>query len=144
MWKELISNLTDECEFFLPAPPAQIKRVENELRSEMSDDLKTLLEESNGVRGEYGLGLIWTLDEILQRNLSFRQTPDFKTLYMPFDCLLFFADAGNGDQFAYVVLEGKVWRRDIFVWNHENDSRNWVAPSLEKYLEWWVSGKLQI
>jgi hypothetical protein len=36
---------------------------------------------------------------------------DFKELYMPFDCLLFFADAGNGDQFGYPICDGVI-RRD--------------------------------
>ena len=56
----------------------------------------------------------------------------------------FFADAGNGDQFAFGIIDKKIRNRDIFVWNHENDSREWVAPSLEKYLEWGATGKLKI
>ncbi|NUW33907.1 SMI1/KNR4 family protein [Nonomuraea sp. SMC257] len=52
-------------------------------------------------------------------------------LYMPFNPLLFFADYGGGDQFAYVVDPG---RHDIFVWDHETDSRRWVADNLEEYL----------
>jgi hypothetical protein len=24
------------------------------------------------------------------------------------------------------------------VWDHEQDSRTWVAPSLRTYLEWWL------
>lgn len=63
---------------------------------------------------------------------------------MPFEPLLFFADAGNGDMFAYTVCNGSVRRPDIFVWNHEDDSRTWVAPSLALYLEWWLSGKLKV
>ena len=61
-----------------------------------------------------------------------------------FDPLLFFADAGNGDQFAFVITAGKIRRPDIFAWDHENDSRTWVAPSLAKYLEWWLSGDLKL
>jgi hypothetical protein len=63
---------------------------------------------------------------------------------MPFDNLLFFADAGNGDQFAFPIQAGEVRRPDVFCWNHEDDSRIWVAPSLEKYLEWWLTGKLTV
>jgi hypothetical protein len=32
----------------------------------------------------------------------------------------------------------------VFVWNHEDDSRTWVAPSLRVYLEWWLTGKIKI
>jgi hypothetical protein len=63
---------------------------------------------------------------------------------MPFDHLLFFADAGDGDQFAFGILNGEIRNPDIFVWNHENDSRTWVAPSLDVYLEWWINGKLKV
>ena len=63
---------------------------------------------------------------------------------MPFVDLLFFADAGNGDQFAYTIQNGRIQKSDIFAWNHENDSRNWVAPNLTRYLEWWLTGELTI
>ncbi len=58
--------------------------------------------------------------------------------------LLFFADAGNGDQFAYSVTGGAIRREDIYVWDHEDDSRRCVAPSLLRYLEWWLSGKIHL
>ena len=54
------------------------------------------------------------------------------------------ADAGNGDQFAFVVLDGEVRRDDIFVWNHEDDSRSWVAPRLEAFYEWWLIGRIEL
>jgi hypothetical protein len=98
--------------------------------------------ESNGVRGEFDLHLIWPIERIREDNLAFRGNPDFPPLYMPFDSLVFFADAGNGDQFAFVVLNGQINRNDVFVWDHENDSRTWVAPTLADYLDWWLSGKL--
>lgn len=56
--------------------------------------------------------------------MIFRQSVDFRELYMPFDCLLFIADAGNGDQFAYSIVGGAIRRDDIFAWDHENDSRS--------------------
>ncbi|HMJ10328.1 MAG TPA: SMI1/KNR4 family protein, partial [Polyangiaceae bacterium] len=73
-----------------------------------------------------------------------RCSPEFRELYMSFEPLLFFADAGNGDQFAFAITGGVVRRPDIFVWHHENDSRAWVAPSLERYLEWWLLGTLKL
>ena len=63
---------------------------------------------------------------------------------MPFDNLIFFADAGNGDQFAFPIVSGEVRQNKVFVWDHEDDSRRWVAPSLQSYLEWWLTGKLGI
>ena len=50
---------------------------------------------------------------------------------MPFDNLFFFSDAGNGDLFCYSILKnGIIEKTDIYVWNHEDDSRTWAAASL--------------
>lgn len=64
----------------------------------------------------------------------------FDGLYMPFDPLLFFAYAGNDDQFAFRWQTARV---EVFAWDHEDDSRRCVAPSLEKYLDWWLNGTLK-
>ncbi|MCU0238999.1 MAG: SMI1/KNR4 family protein [Pyrinomonadaceae bacterium] len=143
MWRELVSNLSEECEFNPPAVWADIDYVKRELEIELPTELVELLKETNGISGEYGLGLIWTSERILTDNKVFRNTEDFKDLYMPFDCLLFFADAGNGDQFAYSILDGEIRRNDIFVWNHEDDSRTWVASNLKQFLEWSLTGKIK-
>ncbi|UPK43655.1 SMI1/KNR4 family protein [Paenibacillus pabuli] len=63
---------------------------------------------------------------------------------MPFDNLIFFGESGIGDLFAFPVTGDRICRDDVFVWNHENDSRNWVAPSVSKYLEWSLQGKIKI
>ena len=98
--------------------------------------------ESNGVLGAYGLRLIWTVEEIIKRNIEMRTGSIYHECYMPFDNLLFFADAGNGDQFGFRILQGKIKRSNVFAWNHEDDSRMWVAPSLQLYIEWWLTGKI--
>ena len=144
MWIELIRSFSKECEFVKPTNIQVIEEVEKEFELLFHNDLKSILLESNGITGEYGLGLLWTIERIKTDNISFRANEDFMDLYMPFDNLLFFADAGNGDQFAYSIQNGQINRNDIFVWNHEDDSRIWVAPDLKKYFEWWMSGKLKI
>lgn len=139
-----MQNLSPDFTFHSPATLDEIKKVESSLNVPLPEELKVLLQESDGVEGTYGLGLIWGVERIKQDNLNFRQFPVFKDLYMPFDHLLFFGDAGNGDQFAFSILNREIRKHDIFVWNHEDDSRQWVAPSLDVYLEWWTSGKLKV
>jgi len=143
-WQEFIQNLTSDFAFHSPAMLDEVEKVESSLGVLFPDELKSLLQESDGIEGPYGLGLIWNVEKIKKNNLDLRQIPDFKELYMPFDHLLFFADAGNGDQFAFGILDGEIRNLDIFIWNHENDSRTWVAPSLGVYLEWSLNGKLQV
>jgi hypothetical protein len=144
MWRELITSLHPDAKFNEPASPDGIQTLEHALGVALPPELRALLIESNGVQGEYSLDLIWPTDRIMQDNLRFRTSVDFKDIYMPFDPLLFFADAGNGDQFAFVILDNLVRSHNIFAWNHEDDSRTWVAPSLDRYLEWVANGTISL
>ncbi len=94
-------------------------------------ELRALLLESDGVIGHTGTDTVWPLDRIVEQNLLFRSDESLARLYMPFDAFLFFGDNGGGDQFAFVQ---RPERPDIFVWEHESDSRRWVAGGLRDYL----------
>jgi len=144
MWRERILSLCSAAEFAAPCSSSVLEATERALAIRLPSELGELLGESDGVLGEFGLGLVWPAQRIVEDNLGFRSNADFAELYMPFDSLLFFADAGNGDQFAYSILAAQIRRSDIFVWDHENDSRTWVAPSLERYIDWWLSGRIQL
>ncbi len=141
MWTEAVAALPGTTAFQAPASESSLLRCATVLGHPMPADLAALLRESNGIEGEYGAGLIWSAERIVRENQSLREDSELATLYMPFDPLLFFADAGNGDLFA---LLAKIDRPDVFVWNHEDDSRTWAAPSLGKYLEWWLTGQIKL
>jgi hypothetical protein len=141
MWTEVVAALPGTTVFQPPASESSLLRCVTVLGHPLPADLASLLRESNGIVGEYGAGLIWSADRIVSENQTLREDTGLATLYMPFDPLLFFADAGNGDLFALLSL---IDRPDVFVWNHEDDSRTWVAPSLDKYLEWWLTGQIQL
>jgi len=143
-WKEHIAAICAQASFSEPAGEQTLSAAETQLGMRLPEELRELLAESNGVRGEYELALIWPIERIVADNRLFREDESFKTLYMPFDGLLFFADAGNGDQFAFAVAGGQVRRPDIFVWNDEEDSRTWLAKDLCDYLEGWISGRIAI
>ena len=144
MWRSLVKRLDQTAQFTAPASAFQISQAETALNIRFPDELKECLGESNGILGQYGLNLIWSVKTIITTNLDFRTDKEFKQLYMPFEALLFFADAGNGDLFAFPIQAGQIRRPDIFVWNHEDDSRAWVAPDLERYLRWWLEGKITV
>jgi hypothetical protein len=124
-----------------PASQAPLLRCATVLGRPLPADLAALLRESNGIEGEYGAGLIWSAERIVSENRARRADSGCAALSMPFDPLLFFADTGNGDLFA--LLSG-LGRPDVFIWNHENDSRTWVAPSLAEYLEGWLTGRITV
>jgi hypothetical protein len=123
-----------------PATPQAIEVCAAMLDRPLPDELRDLLAETNGVEGEYGLEVVWGAERIAEDNARFRASADFAALYMPFDGLLFFSDAGNGDQFA-LALSGN---QEVYVWNHEDDSRIWVAPTVMRFLEEWMTGRLTI
>jgi SMI1-KNR4 cell-wall len=127
----LIARLYPEAQFSSGAAEELLEAVEQDLGMRTPDDLKELLRQSNGVLDRNGVGVIWSAERIMRDNRTFRSCPDFEDLYMSFEPLLFFADNGGGDQFAYVV---KPSRFDIFVWDHESDGRWWVADGLSEYL----------
>lgn len=70
MWRSLIQRFTSECEFAPPVSPSQIAAVEQALGVDFPEDLRSLLAETNGVVGEYGLGLVWPLERIEADNLT--------------------------------------------------------------------------
>ncbi|MCX2746877.1 SMI1/KNR4 family protein [Arthrobacter sp. MI7-26] len=126
--------------FSAPASPGALMACEAQLRHRLPDHLRRLLAETNGIESEYGLGLLWSAERIAEDNDRFRNSTVFRQLYMPFDGLVFFADAGNGDQFA-LSLSGN---HEVFVWNHVDDSRMWVARTAIRYLEDWMTGALTV
>ena len=144
MWREKVLDLHPGSIFSDPVSQDQFIQTEQKLGVNIPVELGDLLRETNGVTDEYGLGIVWSIERIRKENESFRSNLEFAKMYMSFDQLLFFADAGNGDLFGYVVLQGRIRSSNIFAWNHENDSRNWVAQSLGKYLEWWLKGKIKL
>ena len=113
MWLENISRLASDSKFHSPATSNDIFEVESALEIYLPKELKDLLQESNGVEGSYDLGLIWDTERIRHDNLTFRQSLHFKDVYMPFDNLMFFADAGNGDRFAFAIVNKEIRNPDV-------------------------------
>ncbi len=143
MWRELVERFWPDHQFQPGAGEAALAEAERSLGHPLPADLRVLLAESDGVDwSEYQLSLIWPLDRIVKTNLEFR-SPSFvlRGTSMPFEPLIFFADAGNGDQFAFARVSPPR-DQDVFAWNHEDDSRSWVAPDLSTFIEWLSDGRV--
>ncbi|MGW1544194.1 SMI1/KNR4 family protein [Streptomyces sp. NPDC002309] len=142
MWKKTAAKASPDVEFSEPVDATAVSQAERLLDRSLPPQLTGLLMETDGMVDEYGIDVVWSLDRIVEQNLLFWSADAFSGLYMSFDPLLFFGDNGGGDQFAFVLTPE---RPDIFVWDHENDSRLWAARELEDYLrcsltsdgDWW-------
>lgn len=141
MWRATVERWYPKPEFRPGVRLDALRDAERRLGHELPGDLRDLLIETDGVTGAFAQRVVWSLQQIVDDNLAFRSEPAFRELYMPFDSLLFFADPGNGDQFAFRLVS-VLWDRDVFAWDHENDSRTWVAGSFTQYLAWWADGRI--
>lgn len=142
MWKDYISSVSKDYSFKPPASNAEIIQISEELNVKLPNKLFDLYNETNGVFDSFGCPLIWSTSQIVKDNLFFRNFSDYKDIYMPFDQLLFFSDNGCGDLFGYQILNRSIQTEDIYVWNHEDDSRTWVASSLEVFIKGWMTGEI--
>lgn len=134
MWQEIVASITDDYRFAPPASEADIAQAEEKLGVAFPRELRAFLLEANGLHAHYGTHLIWSIDRIVSENVELRTTDDYRDLYMPFDCLLFFGGSGNGDCFAYRITREGVDGINIYMWDHETDGRAWYAPSIERCL----------
>ncbi|MCS0791340.1 SMI1/KNR4 family protein [Cytobacillus firmus] len=145
MWKEFITSISMEHQFKNPATKFEIAQIKKELNVELPDELAALFNETNGVFDNWNCPLVWSTSQIIKDNLFYRDFEGYRDIYMPFDDLFFFSDAGNGDLFCYAIVKnGTIEKNDIYVWNHEDDSRTWVAASLKHFIEGWITGKIDI
>ncbi|MFG2952079.1 SMI1/KNR4 family protein [Streptomyces adustus] len=131
MWREAAAAVFPGVGFREPAQAPELVAAERQLRRTLPSELRQLLLESNGVIGHTHVDTVWPIDQIIETNLHFWSNQTLAQLYMPLAPFLFFGDNGGGDQFAFVQTPE---RPDIFVWEHESDSRRWVANNLQDYL----------
>jgi hypothetical protein len=144
MWRELIHSLEPHAQYAPGASEAQIAELCGAFSLVLSEDLRTLLKESNGVQDPSGFCIIWSTEKISQYNREMRTFPHYSDFYQPFTDLLFFADAGNGDRFAFPIVQGEVQSGPVIAWDHEDDTRKDVVSSLKSYLESWLSGEMSV
>lgn len=147
VWMETINRISSKYVFKDPASGELISSLEDNLNVQLPCELKNLLCETDGVIEKHDFAqwsVIWSSKVIIEENLQIRNNQILKENYMPFENLLFFADAGNGDLFGYFIIDKSAQKDAIYVWNHEDDSPNRVASSLKEFIEGWLGGSISI
>ena len=144
MWKEYLHDVSNECQFESPATETEIASIKKELGMDLPNQLAALYNETNGVFGNYGISFVWSTEQIVRENLFLRSLQEEQDFMQPVDHFLFFSDAGNGDLFAYLRENDTTWNENIYVWDHEDDSRRPIAPSIETFLKGWITGEISV
>lgn len=144
MWRDYLSSISNECTFKVPATEAEKSLVTTELNVVLPSSLASLYNETNGVYGNYGISYIWPIELLVKENLFFWTLHEHRDFIKPLDTFLFFSDAGNGDLFGFSIIDGSIQNEDIYVWNHEDDSRRAIASTLEEFIKGWIIGKISV
>jgi hypothetical protein len=131
-WNSMIHGMAEGWEVRDPTSAESIGKAEVSLKIGIPEELRHLLLETSGIVDDTGCNVVWSLDQIVEANAQYRSNADFGAMYMPFDHLLLFGEAGNGDLFAYsITRDGQVVNKDVFGWSHETDDRKWLAKSIK-------------
>jgi hypothetical protein len=147
MWMEWLTAHpnADKLEFKPPATAQDIEGIASVIGRPLPDELVDLLRETDGIVGKWGVHLVCPAREIAQHNRGLRALPHYRELYMPFDSLLFFGEVGDGGLFGFPLLEGDgAEHPNVFVWDHENDSRTWAASNLRDYINRVLTGLIKL
>ena len=143
-WVERINDVCAGVTFAPPASEGELERAQAQLGVSIPTDLRGLLLESNGCHHPgLHLELVWSLDRVIEDTLRIRR--ELSQRGARDRSLVFFADAGNGDQFAIQIHQTPpVGTSYVVVWDHETNEIRQVADNLGEWLEGWLSGTITV
>lgn len=143
-WRDFLARVASKHTVSDGMPWLKYRELQETFGFDLHSDVRALLEATNGVKDEFECDLIWPIERMIVENQRTRCDHRLRKQYMPLDCLFFIADAGDGDLFGYAVVDNAIQCSDIFVWNHEDDSRHVVATRLRDFIEGWILGTIKI
>jgi cell wall assembly regulator SMI1 len=139
--------------FYPGASAANIADAEAALKAALPASIRSLLLETNGVMdmmaidgGEWfeSMWLLWNIEEVIEQNRFHRAATEQGTYERDFRSLVFFAGAGtDGILFAFPVENGICAAR-VMVWHPVMDELDELAPSLEGFLQGWLTSTISV
>jgi len=163
-WRELITGvyvtraarpgIVGKPKFYAAASAGRIADAEERLNARLPASLRSVLLETDGVTdvmavdgGEWfdAMWLLWPVEQLVDRNLSYRAATEHGTRACDFRQLVVFADAGcDGILFAFPVTGDGVCVPRVVVWHPIRDELGDLAPSLEDFLRGWLTGTISV
>lgn len=116
----------------LTPPPerCEVDAAEGALACHFSPSLRATYEQTNAILDEWGYAYVLPIAELVEQNKQLRSM--YADVYMSFDDLIIFGQLGNGDLlFQPRVPDGN---DNVFLWDHEDDSRTWYGRDVEDAL----------
>jgi hypothetical protein len=114
-----------------PADATAIRVAEKALGHRLSDALRELYGQTNGIFDEWGYAYVLPVEELLSRHRALREP--WAATFEPFDGLFVIGQLGNGDLLMHPVdREGPA--ETVIVWDHEDDRRAAYASDLAQAL----------
>jgi len=132
------NNLT----FFDPITEQELNEIKNKTGVEISGDLLELLQQTNGISENVTGSLIFTSNQIIE---YYKEHLDFlkETENIPLYELLFFSGNGCGENFCFIVKDGKFITKEIGIYYPMENEYRIVAPDLMTWAKDWLSGELK-
>ena len=145
-WKAFIQEPVHEggeplaVSFHSPATEQALQALEREFSITLPEQLRELLLQTDGVDDEFDCPIVDGVPEIAAMNRAARDASHDHC--MPLDHLFFVSSCyGNGDLVGYGLRRDRWPHPALFRWDHEDDSRTWLAPDLKTFLLWGFKGK---
>ena len=135
-WRALTEQLSADFSGAHPNPPAterEIREVEETFGVALPQDMREYLLEMNGDNW-----LMFSVSQIIETNAEVRK----QTHTMPLDCLLFVGGNGCGDYFGYPITGEGLDGGNMFMWEHEYDSRVWRVNNLRELINRYYGGEI--
>lgn len=144
MWQEILYKYNKRFHFNPPIKEDALLNLEEALSTRLPKDLRSFLMETNGI--EYPMFFpdeltyysgMWTIEEIIDRNLSYNEGNCLDTQY------LLFAELPNGDMVGYVIDTNGVNEKSIISISHDSAYEPYeIATSLRGFID--IIGELAI
>lgn len=132
-WKELAVTCISEVRFHSPVNPIEIQKSEISLGRKLPEELSSLYLETDGIFDRTGANIVSPLSDVVGDNLDL-WGDGYKDLYMSLAPLFAFGGPGNGDRFFVPITPNGNYRKRVYLWDHENDSRTWLANGIRDLL----------
>jgi hypothetical protein len=134
-YKQFIQSRDENCHFNEPVTDEEILSLENFLGFPIGERYKQLLLEFNGFQNQTGTRLLFSVEEAIETTKEMWDKKNgWSEFCLPFQAMYFMGEVGNGDLFFFPIIKNELVDWKIYLWDHEEDSRNLVGFHLQTFL----------